>query len=271
MLRLIATDMDGTLLESDRGLPERTYEVIKELKKLGIRFAAASGRQHANLRQLFGPVADEIAYVCENGAVSVIDDQIAGVIPIPAEMTREIISDIESLGMNCMVSCRHTIYMLDRNRRFTDDIVYRLRNAIQIISSWDCITEPMLKISGQIDAGVQPIAPLLLEKWGNRLTATISGFDWFDITCANKGMGVEKLMLHMDIDKNEVAAFGDNFNDESMLDLVGHPFIMSKADPQLHKSAYHVCDRVLPVLEAIVEAKGDINKALRLCEQNWCE
>lgn len=266
MLRLIATDLDGTLLEPNGQIPDGTHEVIRELQEMGIRFAAASGRQHANLRQLFGPVADDMAYVCENGAVSILNGEIVNAIPIDADMAKAIISDIENLGMNVMISGRHVTYMLDRNRRFTDDILYRLRNASHIISSWDHITEPMLKISGHMASGVHEIAPYLLERWGSKLTATISGFDWFDFTIANKGMGMEKLMEHMGIQKEEVAAFGDNFNDESMLDCVGHPFIMAQADQRLHKPGYHVCPKVVPVLQAIVKAKGDIKTALQLCE-----
>lgn len=67
MIRLIATDLDGTLLQKDGTLPEGTFEVVDELKRLGIRFAASSGRQYGNLRRLFGPVAADMAFVCENG------------------------------------------------------------------------------------------------------------------------------------------------------------------------------------------------------------
>ena len=80
------------------------------------------------------------------------------------------------------------------------------------------------------------------------------------------GVSPQQLMQYMGLQKEEVAAFGDNFNDETMLDTVGHPFIMAHAVPALHKTGYHSCKKVLPVLEAIAEAKGDINKALRLCE-----
>ena len=266
MIRLIATDLDGTLLDENGKLPEGTYEVISRLSDMGICVAACSGRQYGNLYRLFGPVSDRMAFVCENGALSVLDGKIAGTIAIESEMARAIIADLESYGMNVLISGRHTVYMVDQNRKFTDDIVYRLRNTSTILSSWDQITEPLLKISGQIDEGFEAIAPKLLEKWADKLTATASGGTWFDLTVANKGMGMEQLMQYMGLQKEEVAAFGDNFNDETMLDTVGHPFIMAHAVPALHKTGYHSCKKVLPVLEAIAEAKGDINKALRLCE-----
>lgn len=264
MIRLIASDLDGTLLEHDGTLPAGTFEAIEALDACGIRFAASSGRQYGNLRRLFAPVADRMAFVCENGAFCMVDGEEAGVIAIPSQVVDEIIADVEALGMNLLISGRYTCYMLDKNRGYTDDIVYRLRNTVTIVSSVKDISEPILKVSGQIDTGVADLAPALLAKWGSRVTATVSGRDWFDFTIANKGMGMEMLMQHMGLQKEEVAAFGDNFNDETMLDLVGHPFIMETAHPDLHKAQYHKCRKVLPLLRAIAESKGDLPKALAL-------
>ena len=261
MIRLIGTDLDGTLLEPDGTLPEGTFDMVRRLTDMGIRFAAASGRQYANLQRLFGPVAEQMAFVCENGALSFVEGQLAGYMPIPDETAQEIIRDVESLGMNLLISGKHTCYMLDQNRKYTDDIVYRLRNTVTILSDLSEIHEPIIKISGQIDSGVADIAPGLLAKWGNRLTATVSGRDWFDFTIANKGMGMHMLMQHMGLRKEEVVVFGDNFNDEPMFGVVGHPFLMEHANPALRKPGIRLCQKVLPVLERILEANGDPEKA----------
>lgn len=70
-------------------------------------------------------------------------------------------------------------------------------------------------------------------------------------------------MRHMGLQKEEVAAFGDNFNDETMLDAVGYPFLMKAAHPDLHKPGYHFCHRVIPVLRSIAGAGGDPSVALQ--------
>ena len=69
MIRLIATDLDGTLLEPDGTLPDGTYETVEKLTRRGVLFTACSGRQYANLRRLFAPVARHMAFICENGAL----------------------------------------------------------------------------------------------------------------------------------------------------------------------------------------------------------
>lgn len=262
MIRLIATDLDGTLLEPDGTLPDGAFETVEELTRRGVLFAACSGRQYGNLRRLFAPVEHLMAFICENGALCVHEGEVAGAIPIPREIALEIVADIERAGMNLLISGRHTTYMLDRNRKYTDDIVYGLRNTVTIIDRPEDITEPMLKVSGQIDEGLERIAPVFLKKWSGTLTATVAGRDWFDFTWANKGVALRMLMERAGVQKEEAVAFGDNFNDESMLDSVGHPFLMRQADPALRKPGVRLCDRVLPVIRAILDGDGHIPEAL---------
>lgn len=260
MIRLVATDLDGTLLDSEGKLPEGCFEAIRALKAQGIRFAVSSGRTYGNIRRLFAPVADEIDYVCENGAMCVTNGMVSDVISIPEDMAREIIADVQAEGMNLLLSGRHTTYVLDQNRRYTDDIVYRLRNTVTVMESPEDITEPLLKISGQIDRGLEEIAPRFLAKWGGRVTATVSGADWFDFSLANKGMGMQNLLRRLGIAPQDCAAFGDNFNDETMLALAGYPFIMAHSDPQLHKPGYYLCRKELPILQQMAEGSWDASR-----------
>ena len=69
MIKLIASDIDGTLLieGTDKINPE-IFEVIKKLKEKGIIFAAASGRQYGSIRKLFAPVKDDIIFITDNGS-----------------------------------------------------------------------------------------------------------------------------------------------------------------------------------------------------------
>ena len=70
MIRMIACDVDGTLLQQGQTeLSPQVFEQIVRLQAKGIRFCPASGRQYSSLQKLFAPVADQLYYVCENGAV----------------------------------------------------------------------------------------------------------------------------------------------------------------------------------------------------------
>lgn len=70
MIKLVASDIDGTLLpEGQTGLNPAIYQIIRELKKKDILFVVASGRQLDSQKLLFAPVADDISYISENGAI----------------------------------------------------------------------------------------------------------------------------------------------------------------------------------------------------------
>lgn len=77
MIKMVASDLDGTLLIGGRQtLPEEIFPLVKELKKMGILFVAASGRQYANMRNLFAPVKDEMAFISENGGLAVQNEKL---------------------------------------------------------------------------------------------------------------------------------------------------------------------------------------------------
>ena len=70
MIQLVVSDIDGTLLQDGaNAIPPAIFEQITRLRERGIRFCPASGRQYTSLRKLFAPVADQLYYLCENGAV----------------------------------------------------------------------------------------------------------------------------------------------------------------------------------------------------------
>ncbi|MBE5778574.1 MAG: HAD family phosphatase [Clostridiales bacterium] len=258
MIRLIATDLDGTLLEKDGTLPEGFFDVARSLLKQGIAVAAASGRQYDNLRRLFYPIAGEMSFICENGGLCATGRQIVATTPVDMELVLAVARDLTSLGMRVMISGVKCCYMLDNDRVFTDDITYRLRNTVSIVPDFSMIDEPVIKFSGYTPHGVQPFAEGLQERWADKLSAVVAGRNWFDFTLANKGTGLKNLMDSLGVKREEVVAFGDQFNDESMLDIAGHPFLMKGADPRLFKPGTRWCEKVLPVMKKMLENGGEL-------------
>ena len=69
MIRMIAADMDGTLLDSRKRLPQDLFPLIRQLQDRNVRFVVASGRQYYNLEAQFGEIADQVTFLRENGAL----------------------------------------------------------------------------------------------------------------------------------------------------------------------------------------------------------
>src|SRR5690606_6713534 len=65
-IRLVVADLDGTLLDEHKQMPDGTLDLVRDLQAAGIAFAPASGRQWATLASMFEPVADGLVIIAEN-------------------------------------------------------------------------------------------------------------------------------------------------------------------------------------------------------------
>ena len=73
MIKLIVTDMDGTLLDENGLLPDGLVEILNRLRDKNIKRVIASGRPYYTLQTNFGPMSRYLSFICENGSL-VIDD-----------------------------------------------------------------------------------------------------------------------------------------------------------------------------------------------------
>lgn len=252
MVRLIASDLDGTLLDDEGQLPVGIFERIRALREKGVWFAAASGRQYDNLKRLFAPVWQDMAFVCENGALVAVQDKREARF-FPRDQAEEIIRDILDSGMELLISMPDTCCMLtSASRAFTDDIFYRLRNTCALIDDPLAMADAYIKLSGFCPQGVARLAPALQEKWRGRVNADIAGRCWLDFTLANKRTGLETLSRQLRIPLSEMVAFGDQFNDVSMLKAVGRPYLMQSAPEALKRMGFAPCQNVLDTLDALL-------------------
>ena len=104
MIRLIASDLDGTLLDPAGNLPAGTFTAIEKLHKQGILFCAASGRQLTALTSMFAPVADKILFMAENGAILSYRGEILRSVTIPPGDTIH--------ALECVAAIPHTLPLL---------------------------------------------------------------------------------------------------------------------------------------------------------------
>ena len=149
MIKLVATDIDGTLLQSgEREVPEAVFVQIDRLLKKGILFAAASGRQYSNLKNLFAPKAEEMTFLCENGAILYRKDQILKKRPMPRSRAEALAKQIlANDDMEVLISGANTSYLMPKHEDYIYHIQYFLGNRVEIVHSLDEIKEDMIKVS----------------------------------------------------------------------------------------------------------------------------
>jgi Cof subfamily protein (haloacid dehalogenase superfamily) len=254
MIKLVASDLDGTLLlDGAQTLSPDIIPIIKELKEKGILFVAASGRQYSNLRRLFAPVADDIGYICENGAIVKYKGETLFKSAIPRDLALEVVQAIMAQD-NCegLISGEDTTYIVPKTQFYRHHICEEVKNNVSVLTDFNEIAEDMVKVSVCDFNGIEQnhAAQKLRQQYGDRLYHTVSGLAWQDFLAkgTNKGTGMKVLCESLGIAPEEVMAFGDNYNDLEMLEYVGVPVAMNNSPDALKKLATMTCDRVEDML-----------------------
>ncbi|MBM6775125.1 HAD family hydrolase [Olsenella profusa] len=247
MIKLIASDMDGTLLDGDSQVPEETFGLIHALTEHGVRFVASSGRRYDTLRWFFGPVADEIAYVASLGTQVYADGHL---------LDREVFStlSVQKLFETChLFDCLHlavyednAVYLIDDLSSYISELDKDLGTAIRvydppspevnIIKAAVCCDRPEL---------ITEMAYVLERELGEWFTFLPSGSRWIDVTPrhVSKATGLNQVMRYFGASPDEVLAFGDSMNDYQMLRFVGHPVVVDNARYSLKQIAERVIGR----------------------------
>lgn len=256
MTRLILCDIDGTLLLGGAtAIQPEIFRQIARLEKKGISFCPASGRQYTSLRKLFAPVADQLYYLCENGAV-IFGPGNPGALLGRVEMEREaalaLCRDIlAQQRCEVLISGANTSYLCPKE----EDVVTLVRdfvgNNVAILSRPEEMPEPIVKVSAYCRDGAAGMEPVLAPRWRGRFQAAVAGEKWLDFTLADKGTGMKRLCHALGVAPEEVMAFGDNFNDVPMLELAGSPWLMAGAAEELRQRFPRQCRRVEDVLKTL--------------------
>ena len=260
MIKLIVTDIDGTLLpEGTHSLDPEYFEVITRLREKGIQFAAASGRHWKSIDLLFGPVRDKIFYIADNGAYLGTSKRDLFVHTLPMDTAMDIIRDARNLeGVEVAASCANEAYMEVKGRTWKwlqEGYQYNMK----LIDDLTQVKSGIIKLALDCPFHVDQIAEEYRKKYGDKVRMAVSGDTWLDIIPmeANKGVSVRELQESLDIRPEETMAFGDQLNDLEMLERAYYSFAVGNAREEVKKAARFQADRndrngVLKVLKALI-------------------
>lgn len=246
MIKLIACDMDGTLLDSQKRLPPDLFTVLAQLRARGTSFAVASGRQYAALRRDFTALVPHIAFICENGALIMREDRQVFIDPLPAAELPGIISAARSMDRVYSVICRAGVAYVESSASpaFIAE-TQRYYPSTQVVPDlMDACAHPdVCKVAFfDEDEAQQHVLPVLQRALGSRLSCILSGKHWVDVMKpgVSKGCAMAALQRQMGITPEECMAFGDYLNDTELLEAVAHSYAMANAHPKLKAVARHI-------------------------------
>ncbi len=265
MVKLVITDIDGTLgPDGTSSVPERLVELIPILKKKGILFAAASGRQLKSLKNLFKDVADDVIFIAENGAYVVCRDTTMSVSQMDTEVVKELTADLRSYeneGAYLTASTPEALYVEKNDPAFLDFLINGYKNNTIVTEDVLALDLPIIKMSLYKENGIGKLgSDVLIPKWKKRIKAVMAGSMWLDFMdlTVDKGFAVAKIQEITGIRPEECICFGDNENDCSMFKRVGISYAVDNALPVVKKMASNVIggykkNGVIKVLEDLVK------------------
>lgn len=246
MIKLVLTDMDGTLLDSRKKMPDKTMETIRALQSRGARFAVASGREYSDLRAFFSELAEEIIFVANNGTL-ICDGSLK--IYVDAFQRDAALSMLNKLRLipNTAVVLRTADYnYLDSAATTNPDIVsfvHRYFHDIGIADPPELIQrEPILEFLLYCEKGTEEALRNMDHLLEDVQLVPSQGGHWIDIyhPSAGKGAAVKILQNRLGITKAECMCFGDYWNDADMIRYSGESYAMENALPEIRAMAKHI-------------------------------
>lgn len=235
-VKLIVTDMDGTLLNSQRELPADFFDTLDRLHEKGILFAIASGRSYPTLSAQFHDYKNKLIFMAENGGCIVKDDRLIHMDILP-------VSELERFDILCrqldhaypVFSGYHTAYIRRSIPDSAKKIIHMYYQGIQYIDQLSDIAEPICKVTVCDPEGAEANAFPHLRQSAPPCRATLAGYIWIDLGFphVNKGTGLDALQRQYHISPDETMVFGDYLNDCEMMQKGYFSYAMSNAHPQL--------------------------------------
>ena len=255
MKKLIACDVDGTLIpEGERWVSPEVLNEARRLTDEGWIFAFASGRQLDNLRGLAKDLTDRFYYITQNGAAVYTcgkQPKLIDKTPLGQDKALQLAHEILAVGAyDLEMAGSNMSYLCPKSENFRSYMKGYVNMNIMEVPTPEDVPEDFIKLSVFCPDALEARARLY-PKWGQEYQLAVAGEIWLDITVADKGVGIRALCRHLGIPLENVVAFGDNYNDVPILDIVGTPFIMSCAPEELLRRYPNVCTDVAETLRAL--------------------
>ena len=256
-VRLIAIDIDGTLLDSNFQVSERNLAALRRAHALGVEIALATGRRHLFALPVARALGFEVALISSNGAITRGSDG--------ALFHRDLLPLASALELvEHMTDFRRNLVITYDGEESGSLLLETLDELTGSIKKWLEKNSQHLRFVQPIESGLQgdPIQAMfcgtvermtaaqerLVKNKGllARITALKTQYNERDLCMVDilnkgctKGAALERWAASRGYEASQVMAIGDNFNDIEMLEFAGHAYIMGNAPEELRERGWN--------------------------------
>lgn len=249
--RLIAIDIDGTLLDSNFQVSERNLATLRRANSLGVEIVLATGRRHTFALPVARALGFDVVLISSNGAVTKDSNgELFHRDPLPLAATLELVSHMTEFRRNLVITFdgeESGSLLIETLDELNSSIKRWLENNSQYIRFVQPIESGLTDdpIQAMFCGSVERMLAAQTQLKSNkelltRITALKTQYDERDLCMVDilnkgctKGAALKRWAVAKGYAPAEVMAIGDNYNDIEMLEFAGHPYIMGNATEEL--------------------------------------
>lgn len=241
MIKVIATDMDGTFLDEKSTYDKKRFSLIQEkLKERGVRFIVASGNQYFKLESYFDNPED-IIFISENGGIITINDEMEMVASFSQAEVTEVLHILDNMGIPVVLCGAKSAYTLNSVSAEFENFAHKYYKKLELLPSFEKLPEDTFVKFATILPEKELVASTarLNRNFKKGIKAVTSGNIYLDIVLegCNKGAAIERVLSDLGLSKKELASFGDANNDLEMLEMSGYSYAVANANDNVKAKA----------------------------------
>ena len=264
-VKLVVSDMDGTLLNSKGEVSLLFFKLFKQLQEHNVYFTAASGRQYNSIVDKLSAIKNDILVIAENGAIAKNGDAVLLLNSLNREKIINIIPVLRNIKNARIVLCtKDTAFIETTDQKFISlfQEYYRSYNIVDDLMKVARET-PILKIAIYHNESSEKYIYPEIKHLKEEVLLKISGKNWLDISDekANKGTALREVQKLLNVTKEETLVFGDYHNDIEMMSEAHFSFSMKNAHKDITEIANYATESnndfgVELILEKLIKAKS---------------
>lgn len=244
MVKLIITDMDGTLLSDKKEIHPSFWETHRQLVERGIIFAVASGRQIYTLEDQFASIKQGTLFIAENGTIVRYKGEEVYLNKLDKQLLVNVVEKSRHVeGIEMVVCGRNSAYVENDDPLLLTE-VKKYYHRLTLIDDLTKVEDDILKLAIYDSIGAETNSAMAFSEFATNYKVTVSGHEWLDITNleASKGDAIIRARNKFKISKEETMAFGDYLNDMEMMQEAGQSYAMKNAHPDIIKASRFVTE-----------------------------
>ena len=256
-IRLLAIDIDGTLLNPEFQISPLDLAALRRAQAQGVEVVVVTGRRHTFALPIVLQLGFDLWVISSNGAIT---RSIAGETfhrdMLPAETCRRLCAHMQEFRGNTVLTFDKEgkgAIVLEQMNELNVSIQRWLEKNLQyidfVIPIENSLTSDPVQamFCGPIPRMHQALAALTAGSLDRDITVLRTEYEGRDLSIVDvlkrecsKGHALERWARHRGIPRAQVMAIGDNYNDIEMLAFAGVPFIMGNASKELHRDGWSV-------------------------------